>query len=505
MFEINGNTIQKTVDGNTIPLGEFLIDEDNRLSVNGNPIGLVISSERQSLSYTTNPEYHFTKYENVSLDPKYSYLIGSWTDGSNVISISEKDIIVKQGDYVVDKGIFFVKDGYIRAYWEKGYFQDGLVVEGEDLVYEGGGGILIKLPEQTSTIENTTDIVSAFTLSSKPYDGDIKWIYGLWKLPDSKAEIYITPKYFQARGANDSYLDAKEITEIEKVPYVVKEEENKLLGTIIKIGDYYLDVSSKLLYSLSGLDKRTYLEKTENYVSPLIKYGKWGLLGLIGITALVFLLILIIRLLKKGIFALKQWHLKTKEKLAIKLQEAKKRAVELRGIVKEKAIDVSSRAKDIGEQTQKSAQMMAKNIKETGEAEGLDMSKIKKWGSIFLIGIVLIMIPRWCGSSDGDYKDSGTEFASSSTHPKKYVGTWSSGRKDEPSSWIFELEANGSAHIKMATFEYNTSWTKEKEDNYAVIGGTGVTRAFLLYPNGKVESVDRDGLFHDYKIRLKKK
>lgn len=326
IFEIDGNTIQKTVDGSSIQLGEFIIDEDNCLSVDGKPIGLVISLESQSLSYSTNPEYHFPKYENLSLAPKFSFLIGSWTDGSNVISITEKNIIVKQGDYVVDKGIFFVDDnGFVNAYWEKGNFQDGLIVGGDVLSIEGGDS-LIKLPEQSSNAEETSDILSTLTLSSKPYDGDIKWIYGLWKLPDSKAEIYITPKYFQARGANDSYLDGKEITELEKVPYVVKEEDNKLLGTIIKVGDYYLDISSQLLYSLSGLDKRSYLEKTENYVSPLIKYGKWVLLGLIGITALVFLLILLIRLLKKGIFALKQWHLKTKEKLAIKSQEAKNKA-----------------------------------------------------------------------------------------------------------------------------------------------------------------------------------
>ena len=478
IFEIDGNTIQKTVDGSSIQLGEFIIDEDNCLSVDGKPIGLVISLESQSLSYSTNPEYHFPKYENLSLAPKFSFLIGSWTDGSNVISITEKNIIVKQGDYVVDKGIFFVDDnGFVNAYWEKGNFQDGLIVGGDVLSIEGGDS-LIKLPEQSSNAEETSDILSTLTLSSKPYDGDIKWIYGLWKLPDSKAEIYITPKYFQARGANDSYLEGKEITELEKVPYVVKEEDNKLLGTIIKVGDYYLDISSQLLYSLSGLDKRSYLEKTENYVSPLIKYGKWVLLGLIGITALVFLLILIIRLLKKCISTLKQWRLKTKEKLAIKSQEAKKKATELRGIVKEKAVDISTRAKDIGGQAQNAAQRMAQNINDTGEAEGLDISKIKKWAYIAIVAIAFVFVPRLC--------DSG-----SSSH---WVGVY------EAPSWRIELRKDKTATVSGGGHDLETEW--EDGGDFAVVGAYR-GEVFLISRNGNLSIRGTDGHVTGL-LRLKK-
>ena len=472
MFDIKGNSINKVVGGATISMGEFTIDEENLIRIDDEPIGLVAFPDNQYLTYLTNPDFHFRKYESLSLDSKYAWVVGSWTNGSDVISFTEKDITVRQGDYVVDRGMYYIDEqGFVNVYWENDKFQDGLLVTLNAVAYEGGDS-LSKLPENFDA--KNSDILSALTESLKPYEGDIKWVYGLWKLPDSNAEIYITPKYFQARGANDSYLDGLVITDLEEVPYTVLEGENKILGTIVKLGDYYLDTSSKLLYSLSGLDKKTYLEKAEKYVSPVIKYGKWILLVLVGITAIVFLIIFLVRLIKKVIVAFKKWRQKTKENLAIKAQDAKEKAIELKDKAKERAADISEKAKEkavvfggkakemvssvseraidkvkeLSEQARNSTQNVAQGMEEV-EAEGMEsMSSPKPWGSILsalfgfskggdtndntrvkkwmIIAAALLsvfLLSKWCSSSSDDY--------SSETKTEKSSGAWSGKRKCE--------------------------------------------------------------------------
>ena len=74
---------------------------------------------------------------------------------------------------------------------------------------------------------------------------------------------------------------------------------------------------------------------------------------------------------------------------------------------------------------------------------------------------------------------------------------------------MFVLSEDGDAHIKMGPFEWNTNWTKEAEDDYALIGGAGWGTdlgAILLYPDGSIRTWQRsDDSLHDNAFKLKKK
>ena len=303
VYEIKGDTIKKIEYGITVNLGEFTINEDSVIVIDGKESNLIVLNDDQALAYKTNPAFKFPKYDNLTLPEKYKWVAGSWTDGESVITFTEKNVTIKQGEYVVNNGIFYVDDsGMFDVFWDKNDREDSFIINGNVVAYEGGDN-LYKLPEQQKqtapSVVPGNGPISSLNTSSKPYEGEIKWIYGLWERDG--VEIYITPEYYQARRGNDEYLKDKALLEFEKVKYVITEEDNQILGKVIRMDDFYLDPTSKLIYIFSDVDKRLYMEKTSNYVSPVIFYGKWVLVGLVAIAVIAVLIVVFLKLIKVAI------------------------------------------------------------------------------------------------------------------------------------------------------------------------------------------------------------
>lgn len=247
-------------------------DADPRIYLDEREKALYWIYDFDQKKYLTNGKSEMREKETKRPDrpvDKKKIILGSWTDGEHLITFTDKTVKVYQGEYLVDEGTYHL-DGYddhsdyVTVDWKYDRYVDGdCLVVGEDGVSIEAGYDLVKIPKQADIEGGISNIIALFTESSKPYDGNLEWVYGLWKVPESKAEIYVAPTYYQARGAKDSYLDGKMITELDKVPYTVSIDENSLVGTIVRLGDYYLDTVSKLMYSMSGLGKRKYLQKTE--------------------------------------------------------------------------------------------------------------------------------------------------------------------------------------------------------------------------------------------------
>ena len=338
VYEIEGNTIKKVEDGITVNLGKFTINEDSVIVIDGKESDLIVLNDDQALAYKTNPDFKFPKYDNLTLPEKYKWVAGSWTDGDHIITFGEKDVTIKQGEYVVNSGIYYVDDsGLFDVFWDKDDREDSFIINGDVVAYEGGDN-LYKLPEQQKQTAPSTssdnDPISSLNTSSKPYEGDIKWLYGVWV--HNGTEIYITPKYYQARRENDTYLADKDLFELDKIQYAVTEEDNPILGKIIRIDDFYLDPTSKLIYTLTNVDRRQYMEKISNYVSPVISCGKWVLAGLVAIAVLFFIIQFIIKNAYKAIKTAKEKAkemkssvVKTRKELAVKAKEVKSKASRL--------------------------------------------------------------------------------------------------------------------------------------------------------------------------------
>lgn len=349
VYEIKGDTIKKIEYGITVNLGEFTINEDSVIVIDGKESDLIVLNDDKALAYKTNPNFKFPKYDNLTLPEKYKWVAGSWTDGESIITFGEKDVTVKQGEYVANSGIYRLdEDGTFCIYWDRNdKEEDSFIINGNVIAYEGGDN-LIKLPErqkQTELSESSeNNPISSLNTSSKPYEGDIKWLYGVWT--HNGTEIYITPKYYQARRENDTYLADKDLFELERTKYAVIEEDNQILGKVIHIDDFYLDPTSKLIYTLSDVDKKMYMEKISNYVSPVISYGKWVLIGLVAVSIIIFLIIFLVRFIKMAIAHIKQWRQQAKEKLAIKAQETNKNVSALKDKAKELCAQTQSAASE---------------------------------------------------------------------------------------------------------------------------------------------------------------
>ncbi len=304
VYEIKGDTINKVEDGITVNLGKFTINEDSVIVIDGNESNLIVLNDEQALAYKTNPDFKFPKYENLTLPEKYKWVAGSWTDGESIITFGEKDVTIKQGEYLVNSGIYCLDDdGIFSIYWDRNDKEEySFIINGNVIAYEGGDN-LIKLPEQQKQTEQSdasdNNPLLSLNTSSKPYECDIKWLYGVWA--HNGTEIYITPKYYQARRENDTYLADKDLFELERTKYAVLEEDNPILGKVIRIDDFYLDPTSKLIYTLSDVDKKTYMEKISDYVSPVIFYGKWVLVGLVAIAVIAALIVVFLNLIKIAI------------------------------------------------------------------------------------------------------------------------------------------------------------------------------------------------------------
>ena len=338
VYEIQGDTIKKIEYGTTVNLGEFTINEDSVIVIDGKESNLIVLNDDQALAYKTNPAFKFPKYDNLTLPEKYKWVAGSWTDGELVITFTEKTVTIKQGEYVANSGIYYVDDsGLFDVFWDKNSPDESFIINGDVVAYEGGDN-LIKLPEQQKQTGQSevsdNNPISSLNTSSKPYEGDIKWLYGVWV--HNGTEIYITPKYYQARRENDTYLADKDLFELDKIQYVVTEEDNQILGKVIRLDDFYLDPTSKLIYTLSNIDKRLYMEKISNYVSPVISYGKWVLVGLVAIAVLIFIIQFIIKNAYKAIETAKEKIKEMKDsiekagkELTIKTKEVKSKVSKL--------------------------------------------------------------------------------------------------------------------------------------------------------------------------------
>lgn len=319
IYEIEDSTIMYSQYGVGVKLGKFTINENSVIVVDGQESELIILNDEQVLAYKTNPNFKIPKYENITLPEKYKWVIGSWTDGEYITTFTEKNVTIKQGEYVVNSGIYYLDDdGFFKIYWDKNN-EEYFIINGNAIAYEGGDN-LIRLSDQQKQTEQSevfSDSISSLNTSSKPYEGDIKWLYGIWI--GDKTEIYITPRYYQSRRENDAYLAGKDLFDLEKTKYVVTEVDNPILGKVIRLDEFYLDPTAKLLYTYSGTDRRSYMERKSKYVSPIISYGKWALLGLLALAAFIALTIIVVRFVKK-------MDKKAKEKVAMRTLAKQKRA-----------------------------------------------------------------------------------------------------------------------------------------------------------------------------------
>lgn len=326
IYEISGTTISKVWDdGAVVHLGDFYVDDKSVIIVNGEPCGLKILEEERALVSSSNPMCLFTKWEDYSLPSEYQWILGKWTpDGNMVLSLSKDSISVEEGGTIINSGIYILDGEQIFVFWNRnGDFMDSFILlpSIETIAIEGGDK-MIKIPKEYDSQAGYA-IIDLFTLSSRVYTDKLKWIklkwiYGEWQEPNTNSRIYITPKYYQCFDEDDNSLQEKKQSNIEKIKYTITEEENQILGTVVRIGDYYLDIPAQSLYSVSGLNQRIYLEKVSNY--PLI----YVILALIGLVA-VALLILITIMVKRITVAVKRKIITRKEKKRkIKAEKAKK-------------------------------------------------------------------------------------------------------------------------------------------------------------------------------------
>lgn len=332
-IKISGSSISKTVDGDIIWEGSFYVDDDYELIIDSDsPHGrLKINPSLKVVEWyiSSNP---LIKLEDYTLPQEYNFLLGKWTDGSTIIEFSREKMLERNGKgELIKEGYYYIDDGNLYPIWDsptESY--DNYVVGTNFLAYEGGDS-LAKLPDSIDTEASNENLINAFSKNQRAYDGEIKWAYGEWHLPsnDSRPRILLTPKYYQAVGPLDEYLENEDFKDLPKEEYSVVEEDNRYLGTVVRVGDFYLDTIEKRVYCVNGLDNKQYLTKTAKYVSPIIKYGKWVLLGLIAIAVAAFLVILLVNLLRKAVRGFKTWAQKVKSRRANKIQAAKEKRAEI--------------------------------------------------------------------------------------------------------------------------------------------------------------------------------
>lgn len=298
IYEITVSSVTKIYHGEVVSSGEYYIDEDNEIIVDWNPnIGerliIIDSIQKVAFYHSGNPLHNL---DELTLPSEYQWAIGKWSDGQSIVEISEDcRITIYDGEQVVNTGIFTINENFINAFWEKSeYCMDGYMLfpHLEQLSIEGGDD-LTKLPEKD--VEPGTPIVDLFIESQRPYTGSIRWAYGEWHREYNDAPaIIITPKYIQSlREEGEEYL---ELSQLDRVEYTVIEEYNSMLGTVIRIGNFYLDTIEERVYCIDGFNNKIYLTKTDEYISSGVKYALWGVAGLIGIGILFGLFVLLRKL-----------------------------------------------------------------------------------------------------------------------------------------------------------------------------------------------------------------
>lgn len=324
-YEITESSITVRENGDVLWQGEYSLGSDNQLLINGNPTPdpLLADAGKHVIRHYRS-SYPLVKWDTFQLPESLRWLIGKWTDGSSYLEFTPDNKVMSlsgQGR-VVNKGLFVIEDeDDISVYWEKEY-GDSFVLLSNRIAYEGGD-VLTKVVDAPKKImsskaeKDTQSPVEHFSKNARKYDKSIRWAYGLWKLPDGslRPRIRITPHYYQAVGELDKYLENLDDKDIPKTRYEPIEEDNRFLGTVVKVGEFYLDPISKLVYRVDGLDKRQYLEKQGKYVPLALSISLWLLAGLVGIALIVFLVIWSIRFIKRGIPFVREWGQKTSKKI----------------------------------------------------------------------------------------------------------------------------------------------------------------------------------------------
>lgn len=436
VIKIKDNIIWQTQNycKNDFIEASFSLDNNSNILIDGKTAGITANVNNKILS---KHGYPYIKYEDFSLPEEFSWLKGTWTNGDLFITFTENTISIKDeidgtqnnAHYVVVKenGIIKPNDNFPDYYellclWDEevGYYEECISsyrfsTDNNSLEIDGVGRL------ERNENNMLKDVERAYYTKRTLYLGNYLWIFGTWKAADSEELITVSPFFYQ-RGNE------------KKQKCIVQECENSKIGKYICVGDLCLDKSSKLLYSISGLGKKTYLEKIENY-----QYWKIALVAIlvlaIVITIMILLIKLIIRLIKKLIRLINDFIMKIK--LAIK----------------KKKEQIAHKVKEIMSATSDSSKRTPLNIK-----------------AIAIFGAIIVVIILFCVGGG----------------KKAYVGTWTS---TKGGSWVFELRSDGSAHITLGNVaDYDGDWTKERQDNYAVIRGIGDTKAFLLYKNGEVHS-----------------
>ena len=189
----------------------------------------------------------------------HEWLEGNWTDGENIFAVTRSKIVIfNNWGEVINTATFSIEDEYINAQWMNEGFEVGLLVNDyfKTLAYEGGSELL-KLPEWSVIPTDGRPIISLFDSSSKSYNGDMNWLYGLWKMEGT--ELYIAPEYYQVCKTDDQNSSGENVFELEKRQYQVKEVENQILGNVIRFDKFYIDPIEKLVYTVSGLGRKSYM------------------------------------------------------------------------------------------------------------------------------------------------------------------------------------------------------------------------------------------------------
>ena len=156
--------------------------------------------------------------------------------------------------------------------------------------------------------------INNFIISSKRSFKIMPWVYGKWERADSSIAVYITPLYYQRIEENDNYLHGQDLRDGKKIRYKLIKEENSLLGEVLRLGDYYLDINEQRIYKIDGVGEKIYLEQSTDRDYPvagvILLYTALCLAGLIALALSIFILyllgkcfLIVIRFITKVIIA----------------------------------------------------------------------------------------------------------------------------------------------------------------------------------------------------------
>lgn len=258
IYDIEENTINKIEAGHTECLGIFTINDNSVIVIDGKESALAVLNDEHALVYKRNPDYKFPKYEEMTLPNKYKWIKGTWTDGENIMTFTEKRVIVKRGGNIVNSGIFYLDlGGFFQVYWDQSSDEEfSFIINGDAIAHEGGDN-LVKLPDMNGQSKSAVNRLEGY-----------EWLEANWSGSDvQQVFVKITPQYYQLVG--EMWNEDMNLANAEKKEYVIKVVHDQFLGDVKGIcddqdSDYatiYLDEAKKAIYWVYDFDSKVYLTK----------------------------------------------------------------------------------------------------------------------------------------------------------------------------------------------------------------------------------------------------